>query len=137
MNPTNCFQSTTAYHPSATPPSATVSSREWPTLTIYRDGMTNLNALASALFDIGNVVGLVEPAPTKPNRLRKAWQLHRDPTKGGVPLFGRADRITLLRFRAAGAAQLLFAEVGPETERLSFVLTLEPSSPKHFRLLPI
>jgi hypothetical protein len=137
MNPTNRFQPGPAYYPSATLPSATVSSREWPTLTIYRDGMANLNALASALFDIGNVVGLIEPAPTKPNRFRKAWQLHRDPTEAGVPLFGRADRITLLRFRAAGAAQLLFAGVAPETERLSFILTPEPSNPKHFRLLPI
>lgn len=137
MYPSSRFQSSAANHPAPTPAQPSVSSREWPTLTIYRDGMANLNALASALFDIGNLVSLVEPPATKPNRLRKAWQLHADPAEHGVPLFGRADRLTLLRFRAASAAALLFVDVAAETERLSFVLTPEPSSPKQFRLLPV
>lgn len=137
MTPTNRFQPTTVYHPHATPAQATVSNREWPTLTIYRDGMANLNALASALFDIGSLVALVEPPPTKPGRLSKAWQLHGKPEENGVPLFGRADRLTLLRFRAAAAAHRLFAGVPVETDHLSFALTAEPSNPKHFRLLPI
>jgi hypothetical protein len=137
MQPLSRFQASAAYHPAATPALASVSNREWPTLTIYRDGMANLNALASALFDIGQTVGLVEPPATKPGRLAKAWQLHGDPVENGVPLFGRADRVTVLRFRAAAAAQLLFVGVPSETDRLSFVLTPEPSSPKQYRLLPI
>jgi hypothetical protein len=135
MNPTNRFQQFNSYHPAPTP-AVVVSNREWPTLTIYRDGMANLNALASALFDIGHLVGLVEPAATKPGRLSKAWQLHGDPAEDGVPLFGRADRLTLLRFRASAAAKALFADVDPATERLTFVLTPEPSNLKHYRLLP-
>ena len=137
MTPTNRFQPPATYHPLATPAQPAVSSREWPTLTIYRDGMANLNALASALFDIGKLVSLVEPPPTKPGRLSKAWQLHGEPEQDGVPLFGRADRLTLLRFRAAAAAHRLFAGVPAETDHLSFALTAEPSSPRHFRLLPI
>ncbi len=137
MLPTSYLPQPTAQHSQATPPSA-VSSREWPTLTIYRDGMANLNALATGLFcKSSTTVGLVEPPATKPGRLGKAWQVHGDPAKDGVSLFGRADRVGLLRFRAAAAAKVLFADMPPQVDHLTFVLTPEPSNPKHFRLLPI
>lgn len=136
MLPTSRFQHAAAHHPLPTPALA-VSSREWPTLTIYRDGMANLNALATALLcTSATTVGLVPPPPVLRGRLSKAWQLHANPDEGGVPLWGRADRVTLLRFRAAAAAQLLFAEVPATTDRLAFILTPDPAGPTRFRLLP-
>jgi hypothetical protein len=133
MHPTNRFQPVTAYHPFATPPSATVSSREWPTLTIYRDGLANLNGLATELLRQAKTVELVAPPPVQAGRAQKAWQLH---TGGSLALIPHGSRVST-RFRALAAATALFAGLPTELEALRFVLTPEPGRVDRWRLLPV
>jgi hypothetical protein len=136
QHPTS-FLSAPQYHPQPTAitPSEAVSSREWPTLTVYRDGMANLNALATELFRSAERIALVAPPAVQRGRLPKAWQLHGSSTEG-VPLFGRNDR-GLLRFRSVEVAKSLFAEQASCVAVLRFVLTPEPGHSQRFRLLPI
>ena len=123
---------TAAYRPAALSGS-TISSREWPTLTIYRDGLANLNGLATELLRQAATVALVPPPPTKPGQLAKAWQLHA----GGVlPLVGRCDR-GLLRFRDRQGAAVLFADRPAGVLVLNYILTPEPGHADRFRLLPL
>lgn len=137
MHPTSRYQPMEATcQPPITSSTQPVSKREWPALTIYPDGMANLNGLATELLWGKVNVALVPPPPTKPDRLAKAWQLHGSPASGGVRLFGRCDR-GQKRFRDAAAAKLLFVGVNAHAERLSFVLTPEPGHVDRFRLLPI
>lgn len=132
----NRFQSSEAYHPPATSYAQPISAREWPTLTLYRDGLANLNALATELLRAVTHVALVEPAPVQRGRLPKAWQLHGNTGADGLPLIAHGTRVTT-RFRAPLSARLLFADLPAEVERLSFVLTPEPGHAQRFRLLPV
>lgn len=134
MLPENRFQSTAAYHPPATAIAPLVSAREWPVLTLYRDGLGNLNALATEVLRTATAVRLIPPPPTKPGRLAKAWQLHADPT--GAPLIPHGMRVGT-RFRDSEAADALFAAQPADIERLVFALTPEPGHPDRFRLLPL
>jgi hypothetical protein len=133
MQPTNRFQPSTAYHPTPTFAQPQVSSREWPTLTLYRDGLANLNGLATELLRQANSVALVAPPATKAGRLAKAWQLHAG---GPLALIPHGSRVST-RFRALAAATALFASLPLEIKTLSYVLTPEPSHVDRWRLLPI
>lgn len=119
-----------AYPLPSTPP---VSSREWPLLTLYRDGLTNLNGLATELLRTAASVALVAPPLTKPGRPAKAWQLH---TEGPLALIPHGSRVGA-RFRALSAAQQLFATQPATTKALTFALTPEPRRADCFRLLPL
>jgi len=133
MQPSNRFQASAAYHPAPTFALPQVSSREWPTLTLYRDGLANLNGLATELLRQADSVALVAPPPTKAGRLAKAWQLH---TGGPLALIPHGSRVGT-RFRAPAAAAALFAGLPVEAKVLSFVLTPEPSHADRWRLLPV
>lgn len=126
---------TTAYHPQAAVPAPAVSSREWATLTLYRDGLANLNGLATELLRTATTALLVPPPPTKPGRLAKAWQLHGN-VAGGALLIPHGARVGT-RFRDRQAATLLFADLPGATQQLSFALTPEPGHADRFRLLPV
>lgn len=133
MLPTNRFAPSAAYHPPATAVQPAVSSREWPTLTLYRDGLANLNGLATELLRQADSVELVAPPATKAGRLAKAWQLH---VGGSLTLIPHGSRVST-RFRALVAATALFAAQPTEAEALRFVLTPEPGHADRWRLLPV
>jgi hypothetical protein len=133
MQPTNRFQPRTAYHPAPTFAQPQVSSREWPTLTLYRDGLANLNGLATELLRQADSVALVAPPATKAGRLAKAWQLHAG---GPLALIPHGSRVST-RFRALTAATALFASLPLEIKALSYVLTPEPGHVDRWRLLPV
>lgn len=125
-------------HPAATqaveqPGGYAVSSREWPTLTLYRDGLANLNGLATQLLRQVSSVSIVAPPPVQAGRAQKAWQLHAG---GSLPLIPHGSRVST-RFRARAEADALFATCPPAVDALRFVLTPEPGHPDRWRLLPI
>jgi hypothetical protein len=88
------------------------------TLTVYRDGLINLNAKATRLMHRQHVeVDLLPPATA-----RQPWRLDR---RAGCccKLVGRADRGNL-RFRAPYRADELFRDLPAEQDRQ--VLELVP-----------
>ncbi|MGI4736101.1 MAG: hypothetical protein ACRYG7_13070 [Janthinobacterium lividum] len=80
-----------------------------PLLTVYRNGLTNLNGEATRL--LGPAAAVLLLAPTTPGT---RWQmLPRQSPAGALPLSGRLDRGNV-RFRAAALAAALFAAWPPE-----------------------
>ena len=94
-----------------------------PALTLYRNGLANLNGEATRQLPAGCTTLLLVP----PNRASQYWVLV--PATGGllgdIPLVGRADRGNL-RFRARSLAVALFAALGREQPALHLVL--EPTA---------
>jgi hypothetical protein len=100
------------------------------TLTIYRNGLVNLNGDATRLMHTDHLcVDLLPPA-----RARAPWRLDR---RAGSPsqLVGRSDR-GHLRFRAPYRTQLLFASQPEGVDRLLFHLEADPAHPDLFTLCP-
>ena len=133
MQPTNRLLTVAPFRPAQPVIQPIISSREWPMLTLYRDGLANLNGLATELLRQADTVALVAPPPVQAGRAQKAWQLH---TGGPLPLIPHGSRVST-RFRALAAAMALFAWLPAESKSLSFVLTPEPGHPDRWRLLPL
>jgi len=75
MQPTNRSLTVTPFRPTQPATQPAINAREWPTLTIYRDGMVNLNALATELLRAAEYVALVAPPPVQRGRLPNAAAL--------------------------------------------------------------
>ncbi|OGX81995.1 hypothetical protein BEN47_05080 [Hymenobacter lapidarius] len=94
------------------------------TLTLYRDGLANLNGEATRALPAGAASLLLLP----PNRASPHWVLV--PATGGllgdIQLVGRSDRGNL-RFRAPSLAVALFAAVPREQPALRLVLEPAPA----------
>ena len=100
-----------------------------PQLTVYRDGLTNLNGEATRA--LGHAVAVLLLPPTTPGTF---WQLVpcRQPA-GAIVLAGRGDRGNV-RFRAAALAAALYAAMPPELPG-PLRLALETATDGRFQLL--
>ncbi|RZK31619.1 MAG: hypothetical protein EOO57_16080 [Hymenobacter sp.] len=102
-----------------------------PQLTVYRNGLVNLNGEATRAFTIKGADSLLLLAPT---RTEPQWLLlpAAEGVSGEIRLHGRADRGNL-RFRAPGLALALFAALPPEQDALR--LLCEPVARTGWRLV--
>jgi hypothetical protein len=113
----------------ATPPAVSPTlPRSVPTLTVYADGLVNLNSEATALLlAIGEAVDLHKPRPHRQNvgnpRRPNLWEISIGTTHR---LLGREDRITVARFKAGKQA--------PPPAR--YLLTPIAGQPERFTLVP-
>lgn len=106
----------------AAPAELIANLREKPTLTLYRDGLANLNGEATRLLSkVSDSISLFAPAGP-----RRRWVLRpaTEDLPGEVKLVGRTDRSRHLRFRYPALGLALFAAL-PESQQ-ALRLVLEP-----------
>lgn len=107
------------------------ATQETPQLTVYRNGLVNLNGEATRALSAKDAETLLLLPPT---RTESRWLLlpAAEGVSGDIRLHGRADRGNL-RFRAPGLAVSLFAALPPSQEALR--LHCEPVAQAGWRLV--
>jgi hypothetical protein len=111
------------------------SLQDVPTVTLYPDGLANLNGDASRLLPKGTDCFLLLP----PTAARPRWAILVGPSAlaGDIKLSSRSDRLGALRFRAPQLALSLFAALPTKQTALKLQLEPETTRPDLFQLLPV
>jgi hypothetical protein len=115
-------------------PSANPLPQDVPTLTVYRSSLVNLNGEATRLLPKGTESGLL--LPPIPARPRWALLTGQSGFAGDFRLYGRADRVGTLRFRAPSLALALFAALPPDQPTLRLRLVPDSTYGGLFYLAP-
>jgi hypothetical protein len=104
------------------------ATHETPQLTVYRNGLVNLNGEATRLLSTDSL-RLLDPTRSEPH-----WLLLAHPQLvGDIKLRGRADRRRHLRFRHPDFAIALFAGVPTGQEQVRMLV--EPVAEVCWRLV--